>query len=59
VYWLKKELKLIAEKGYLCQMVRQRRKSRLLPSIQNKLLEQLVAGVSARTAAELTGEIRT
>jgi transposase len=36
-------------------MVRQRRKSRLLPSIQNKLLEQFVAGVSARTAAELTG----
>ena len=36
-------------------MVRQRRKSRLLPSIQAKLLEQFVAGVSARTAAELTG----
>jgi len=36
-------------------MVKQRRKSRLLPSIQNKLLEQFVAGVSARTAAELTG----
>jgi transposase len=36
-------------------MVKQKRKSRLLPSIQNKLLEQFVAGVSARTAAELTG----
>ena len=36
-------------------MVRQGRKSRLLPSIQNKLLEQFVAGVSARTAADLTG----
>ena len=36
-------------------MVKHRRKSRLLPSIQNKLLEQFVAGVSARTAAELTG----
>jgi len=36
-------------------MVSQRRKSRLLPSIQIKLLEQFVAGVSARTVAELTG----
>mgnify|MGYP006269295819 FL=1 len=36
-------------------MVRQRRKSRLFPSIQNRLLEQFAAGVSARTAAELVG----
>ena len=36
-------------------MVRQRRKSRLLPSIQKRLLEQFAAGVSARTAAELVG----
>ena len=36
-------------------MVRQRRKSRLLPSIQKLLLEQFAAGVSARTAAELVG----
>ena len=45
----------MAEKGYLCQMVRKRRKSRLLPSIQKRLLEQFAAGVSARTAAELVG----
>lgn len=32
-----------------------RRKSRLLPSIQQELVRQFVAGVSARTAAELTG----
>ena len=36
-------------------MVRKRRKSRLLPSIQKRLLEQFAAGVSARTAAELVG----
>jgi transposase-like protein len=36
-------------------MVRQEQKSRLLPSIRKKLFEQFVAGVSARTAAKLTG----
>jgi len=36
-------------------MVRKRRKSRLLPSIQKRLLEQFAAGVSARMAAELVG----
>jgi transposase len=36
-------------------MVRQRRKSRLLPSIQNRLLEQFSAGVSVRTAYEFIG----
>jgi transposase len=36
-------------------MVRQRRKSRLFPSIQKRLLEQFAAGVSARTATELVG----
>jgi transposase len=36
-------------------MDRPRRKSRLLPSIQHELIRQFVAGVPARTAAELTG----
>jgi transposase len=36
-------------------MDKARRKSRLLPSIQNDLIRQFVAGVPARTAAELTG----
>lgn len=36
-------------------MDKARRKSRLLPSIQHELLRQFVAGVPARTAAELTG----
>jgi transposase len=36
-------------------MDRTRRKSRLLPSIQHELIRQFVAGVPARTAAELTG----
>jgi transposase len=36
-------------------MDRTRRKSRLLPSIQRDLIRQFVAGVPARTAAELTG----
>jgi transposase len=36
-------------------MDRVRRKSRLLPSIQRELIRQFVAGVPARTAAELTG----
>ncbi len=36
-------------------MDKARRKSRLLPSIQSDLIRQLVAGVPARTAAELTG----
>jgi transposase len=36
-------------------MVRSRRKSRLLLSIQQDLLRYFVAGVPARTAAELTG----
>lgn len=36
-------------------MDKARRKSRLLPSIQQDLIRQFVAGVPARTAAELTG----
>jgi transposase len=36
-------------------MDKARRKSRLLPSIQQELIRQFVAGVPARTAAELTG----
>jgi transposase len=36
-------------------MDKARRKSRLLPSIQLELLRLFVAGVPARTAAELTG----
>ena len=36
-------------------MDKARRKSRLLPSIQIELIRQFVAGVPARTAAELTG----
>jgi transposase len=36
-------------------MDKARRKSRLLPSIQIDLIRQFVAGVPARTAAELTG----
>jgi transposase len=36
-------------------MDKARRKSRLLPSIQRDLIRQFVAGVPARTAAELTG----
>jgi transposase len=36
-------------------MDKARRKSRLLPSIQSELIRQFVAGVPARTAAELTG----
>jgi transposase-like protein len=36
-------------------MVRQRRKSRFLSSIERRLLEQFAAGVSVRTAAELVG----
>ena len=36
-------------------MVRHRRKNRLLPSIQRRLLEQFAAGVSARTSAALVG----
>jgi transposase len=36
-------------------MDKARRKSRLLPSIQNDLIRQFVAGVPARTAAELIG----
>jgi transposase len=36
-------------------MDKERRKSRLLPSIQQELIRQFVAGVPARTAAELTG----
>jgi transposase len=36
-------------------MDKARRTSRLLPSIQNDLIWQFVAGVPARTAAELTG----
>jgi len=36
-------------------MVTARRKSRLSSSIQRRLLEQFVAGVSARTAADLVG----
>ncbi len=36
-------------------MVKTRRQSRLLPSIQHELIRQFVAGVAARTAAELTG----
>jgi transposase len=36
-------------------MDKARRKSRLLPSIQHDLIRQFVAGVPARTAAELTG----
>ena len=45
----------MVEKSYLYQTVRQKRKSRLLPSIQKRLLEQFAACVSARTAAELVG----
>lgn len=40
-------------------MDRPRRKSRLLPSIQHDLIRQFVAGVPARTAAELTGVNRS
>jgi transposase len=36
-------------------MFRQGRKSRLLPIIQERLLEQFIAVVSVRTAAELVG----
>jgi transposase len=36
-------------------MDKARRKSRLVPSIQFELLRLFVAGVPARTAAELTG----
>jgi transposase len=36
-------------------MDKAKRKSRLLPSIQEDLIRQFVAGVPARTAAELTG----
>ncbi len=36
-------------------MVTSRRKSRLRPSIQQDLIRLFIAGVSARTAAELTG----
>jgi transposase-like protein len=36
-------------------MDKERRKSRLLPSIQSEFIRQFVAGVPARTAAELTG----
>lgn len=36
-------------------MDKARRKSRLLPSIQNALIQHFAAGVPARTAAELTG----
>jgi transposase len=39
-------------------MYKVRRKSRLLPSIQRELIRQFVAGVPARTAAELTGVSR-
>ena len=39
-------------------MVRQKRKTKLLPSIQRRLLEQFAAGVSARTSAELVGGAR-
>ena len=36
-------------------MDKPRRRSRLLPSVQDELIKQFVAGVPARTAAELTG----
>ena len=36
-------------------MVSKRRKSRLFPSIQVELIKQFVAGVTARTSAELAG----
>lgn len=36
-------------------MDRTRRKSRLLPNMQRELIRPFVAGVPARTAAELTG----
>jgi len=45
----------IARKGYLCQMVTQRRRSRLPANVQRELVTHFVAGTPARGAAGLVG----